>query len=199
MRAHIERLEALSLAETPPDFLVGMRACIGALSDFLCSAAGGAVGADHLMAALVLVAAHAQLANGCAVLQFVKAVAQPREVSSELGYVLCTYECALYFLLTCTPDQFGPEGNSARLSSEIVADAAAAAAASERSARFSGRASERRDGSSASAAAPAATPAAPAPIFMPTTRTRGITQEDAYPLLEPEGFVLPQSPRASNA
>ena len=122
------------------------------------------MGADLLMSVLVLALVHARLPHGYATLQYVKALALPCEVSSELGYVLCTYECALYFLLTCTPDQFGPEGSSARLSSEIVADAAAAAAASERSARFSGRASERRDGSirgSMAVTAPAAALAEP--------------------------------------
>ena len=54
----------------------------------------------------MLLLVHARLPQAYTALQYVKAVALPCDASSELGYVLCTFEGAVEFVRTCGPEAF---------------------------------------------------------------------------------------------
>ena len=125
----LDSLEALPLTEGPAAYLKSLRSLMAAIVAFVSratpdgpsprpggglSSPGGArrpparspVGADMLMATLVLLLVHARLPQAYTALQYVKAVALPCDASSELGYVLCTFEGAVEFVRTCGPEAF---------------------------------------------------------------------------------------------
>ena len=111
MRRHSERSSrlsyiasarslALGFAETPADYLVGVHAAVQAINTHLAAAEDAAVGADALMPMLCVAVAHADAPCGYALLQHAKAtLATAAEAASELSYCLCSYECAVEFVL----------------------------------------------------------------------------------------------------